>query len=259
MQLGIEGRVAMVAAASKGIGKAIAMALANEGCHVSICARSEEELERTGMEIAGETRTYVVDVTSAEDLEWWVQQTREDLGDPSILITNTGGPPAGSINDMTDEQWQSGFDSTLMNVVRLVRAVAPTMSEAKWGRIVHVSSLVAKDPSQLLPISSTLRSGLMALTKIQARELAPHGITVNGVLPGHTLTARQFHLSRIRGEREGISSERALELQAEEVPMKRLATPEEIASVVAFLCGRPAAYLTGQSIAVDGGLSGGIG
>lgn len=259
MNLGLEGKVAMVAAASKGIGLAIAKELAAEGCRVSICARNEEVLEAAASEIPGDVRSYVVDVTDAEDLTWWIEQTRQDLGPVSILVTNTGGPPAGTLDQMTDEQWQLGFDSTLMNVVRLVREVQPDMVTAGWGRIVHVTSLVAREPNRILPISSTLRAGLIALTRLQAAELAPSGITVNGLLPGHTLTDRQRHLANVRSEREGISPEEALEKQGSEVPVGRLAEPEEIAAVAAFLCSARASYLTGTSILVDGGLTKGLG
>lgn len=248
----------MVAAASKGIGLATARALAAEGCQLSICARNEETLERAAAEIGEETRTYVVDVADAEDLAWWLESTRSDLGNPDILITNTGGPPAGSVWEMSDEQWSTGIESTLLNIVRLVRMVAPGMRDRGWGRIVHITSLVAKQPSLVLPISSTLRAGIVGLTKVQALELAPHGVTVNGVLPGHTLTDRQRHLAGIRAEREGISPEDALSRQGEEVPIGRLADPDEIAAVVAFLCSRQAAYLTGQSLLVDGGAVSGI-
>lgn len=259
MELGLSGKVAMVAAASKGIGFAIAKALTAEGCRVSICGRNEETLEAAAAEIGGDTRSYVVDVADAEDLAWWVEQTRQDLGPVSILVTNTGGPPAGALDSMTDEQWQTGFDGTLMNIVRLVREVQGDMTEAGWGRIVHITSYVAKEPSRLLPISSTLRAGIIALTQLQAAELAPHGITVNGLLPGSTLTDRQRHLAEIRAEREGISAEEALEKQGSDVPIGRLAQPEEIASVAAFLVSAPASYLTGQSIVVDGGLTRGLG
>lgn len=258
MDLGLQGKVAMVAAASKGIGLATAKALAAEGCLVSICARSEETLEAAAAEIGEETRSYVVDVSSAEDLEWWFDQTKADLGAPSILVTNTGGPPAGSLADMTDEKWEAGFQSTLMNVVRLVRLVQPDMVAGGWGRIVHITSLAAKDPNPLLPISSTLRTGLLSLTRLQARELAAQGITVNSVLPGHTLTDRQRHLAEIRAEKEGITSEAALLRQGNDVPIGRLAEAAEIAAVVAFLCGEPASYVTGQSLLVDGGISAGL-
>jgi len=258
MDLGISGKVAMVAAASKGIGLAIAKTLAAEGCQISICARNEEVLEAAAAEIGPETRSYVVDVSNVEDLAWWFEQTRDDLGTPEILVTNTGGPPAGKFTEMTDEQWQSGFESTLMNVVRLVRLLAPGMIESQFGRIVHLTSLVAKEPAPLLPISSTLRAGLMALTRLQAVELAPHGITVNSVLPGHTLTDRQRHLAEIRAQRDGITPDEALGKQGSEVPVGRLGTPEEIAAAVAFLCSVPAAYVTGTNMLVDGGLTKGL-
>ena len=258
MDLGISGKVAMVAAASKGIGFAVAKALAAEGCRVSICSRNQEALGNAATEIGGTVRGYVADVSSHSDLDHWVSATTSELGAPEILVTNTGGPPAGGIDAMTDEQWQVGIDSTLMNVVRLVRLVSPTMRERKWGRIVHITSLVARDPSPVLPISSTIRSGLMALTKLQAQQLGPFGVTVNGVLPGHTLTDRQTHLANIRAEKEGITVEEAFRSQAEQVPLKRLAEPKEIADVVAFLCSERASYVTGASVLVDGGITKGL-
>lgn len=249
----------MVAASSKGIGLAIAKALTDEGCHVSICARNEEVLEAAAGVIGGETRSYVVDVSNSEDINWWFEQTRIDLGPPQILVTNTGGPPAGALASMTDDKWESGFQSTLMNVIRMVRNAEPDMRAANWGRIIHITSLVAKDPNPILPISSTLRAGLIALTRLQAKELGAAGITVNSVLPGHTMTDRQVHLAEIRAECDSISVEEALEVQGQSVPLGRLAQPEEIASVVAFLCGQSAGYVSGTSILVDGGLSGGLG
>jgi 3-oxoacyl-[acyl-carrier protein] reductase len=256
MDLGIGGKVAMVAAASKGIGLAAAKRLTQEGCLVSICARTEETLELAAAEIGEETRSYVVDIANPEDLQWWLDQTVADLGPPSILVTNTGGPPAGALKDLTDEQWQFGFDSTLMNIIRLVRLVSPHMQG--WGRIVHNTSLVAKEPNPLLPISSTLRSGIMALTRLQATELAPMGITVNGVLPGHTLTDRQRHLAEIRADKEASTPEAILAKSAAEVPLGRLGTPDEIGAAIAFLCSEPAAYITGVNLLVDGGLTKGI-
>lgn len=256
MDLGIQGKVAMVAAASMGIGLAIAKALVQEGARVSICARNEDALTAALEELGEENaETYVVDVSNPDDLNWWVEQTVADLGMPEILVTNTGGPPAGKWTEMSDEQWQSGFDNTLMNVVRLMRKVTPMMQERNWGRVVHLTSLVAKEPATLLPISSTLRTGLMSLTRLQATELAPFGITVNSVLPGHTMTDRQTHLAEIRAEREAITVDEALALQAASVPMGRLAEAAEIASAVAYLCSAQAGYITGVNLLVDGGLT----
>lgn len=259
MDFGLEGKVAMVAAASKGIGFAAAKALAQEGCRLSICARSEEVLEAAAGDIGEDTRSYVVDVAVKEDLEWWVEQTRQDLGPIDVLVTNTGGPPAGSLDEVSDAQWQQGVDGTLLNIVRLVRLVGPEMQGKGWGRIVHITSLVAKQPSSMLPISSTLRSGIMALTRLQAAEMAEFGVTVNSVLPGHTLTDRQRHLAELRGQKEGLTLEEALARQGAELPIRRLAQPEEIASVVAFLCSGPASYVTGTNVLVDGGATLGLG
>lgn len=258
MELGIEGKVAMVAAASKGIGLAIAQALAAEGALVSICGRDEANLEQASALVGEETRSYVVDVANADDLAWWAEQTRSDLGTPSILVTNTGGPPAGALDTMTDEQWQAGFESTLLNVTRLVGLLTDDLVSEPGSRIVHVTSYVAREPSTLLPISSTLRAGIVALTRLQALQFAEVGTTVNAVLPGSTLTDRQRHLAEVRAQKEGISVEQAMTLQTQDIPMKRMADPAEIASVVAFLCGTGSSYITGQSIVVDGGLARGI-
>lgn len=243
----------MVAAGTKGIGLACAKLLAGEGCQVSVCARSAPS-EAPGANIS----VYKCDVSKLGDIEDWFAQTRDRLGPVDILVTNTGGPPAGAWQDMTDEQWLSGVDSTLMNVVRMSRLAAPVMRERGWGRIVHITSLVAKEPNRLLPISSTLRSGLMGLTRLQALELAPYGVTVNSVLPGHTLTDRQVHLAEIRAKEEGISIDEALDRQGKSVPVGRLGKPEEIAAAVAFLCSQPAAYINGTNLLVDGGLVKGL-
>jgi 3-oxoacyl-[acyl-carrier protein] reductase len=259
MDYGIQGKVAMVAASSAGIGLATAIALANEGALVSICGRDEARLEAAAELIPGECRSYVVDVSQPDDLQWWHEQTIEDLGPAAIVVTNTGGPPAGALLDITDPQWQAGFDSTLMNVVRLFNLTNGAMRDAGWGRFVHITSIVAKEPSDLLPISSTLRAGIVNLTRLQANAVADAGVTVNAVLPGHTMTDRQRHLAELRATREGITAERALELQAEAIPMKRLATADEIAAAVTFLCSAAASYITGVSLLVDGGLTRGPG
>ncbi len=256
MDLGINGRAAMIAAASKGIGKACAVALAQEGCRVSICARNAEELEKTRAEIAsyGEAMAVIADVSSPVDLENWHQQTTARFGQVDILVTNTGGPPVKRFMELSDEQWQAGVESTLMNVVRLSRLVIPGMQQRRWGRIIHLTSLVAKQPVDELTISSTLRAGLSGLTKTMANQLGPDNITVNAILTGHILTDRQHALADVRVKERGISREDYFAGQAAEIPLRRIGEPRELGEVAAFLASERASYITGVSLQVDGGL-----
>jgi 3-oxoacyl-[acyl-carrier protein] reductase len=255
MDLGIRNRVAMVAAASKGLGRAMAEALAAEGCRVSICSRSKESLQPVVDAIGAENALAVAcDVSKTEDLQRWFDATVARFGQVDILITNTGGPPAATFLKLEESQWREGIDSTLMNVVRLCRMVIPGMQQRKWGRILHLTSFVAKQPTDLLTISSTLRAGISGLTKTLADQVARDGITVNAILPGHYLTGRQQHLAEVRAEQQGITPEEVLAKSEELIPMGRFGKPEELASVAAFLCSERASYLTGTSIQVDGGL-----
>jgi 3-oxoacyl-[acyl-carrier protein] reductase len=257
MDLGIRGKVAMVAAGSKGLGRAAALALAAEGCAVSICGRGAEALSATqqALEALGvPALAMVADVTSAEDLVRWHQATEAALGPVDILITNTGGPKAAVFADLSDGDWAAGVDSTLMNVVRMSRLVLPGMRARQWGRIVHITSLVAKQPYPLLTISSTLRAGLSGLTRTLAMETAKDGITVNALLPGHVMTDRQLHLAEVKSKAEGITIAEHFTRQAAAIPAGRIGQPEEVGAVIAFLCSGPASYVTGQSLLVDGGL-----
>jgi 3-oxoacyl-[acyl-carrier protein] reductase len=259
MDLGLAGRVAMVAASSKGIGRAIATSLLAEGCRVSICARTADEIEAAREEMAAAAPITEVfgsrcDVTSAEDLSAWYAATVERFRKVDILVTNSGGPPAARFFDLTEEKWREGIDIVLFNVLRLSRLVLPGMRERKWGRIIHVSSFVAKQPTALLTISSTLRAGLSALTKTMSNEFCKDGVLVNTVLPGYVLTDRQKHLNEIRSKEEGISLEAYTARTAATIPLGRSGRPEEIGDVVAFLASERASYITGATIQVDGGL-----
>lgn len=256
MDLGLKGRVAMIAAASKGLGKACALALAQEGCKVSICSRDVERLAKTAEEISvfSEVKTSVADVTSPLAIENWHQNTIEAFGQVDIVVTNTGGPPVSRFMQLTDEQWLAGVESTLMNVVRLSRLVIPGMQQRRWGRIIHLTSLVAKQPLDDLTISSTLRSGLSGLTKTMANQFGPDGITVNAVLMGQILTDRQNAIADVRVKEQGISYEEHFRRLAAEIPLRRLGEPREVGEVVAFLASERASYLTGVSLQVDGGL-----
>jgi 3-oxoacyl-[acyl-carrier protein] reductase len=258
MNLELNNRVAMIAAASKGLGKACAIALAKEGCRVSIFARNQESLEKAGAEIdaqvSGERLAVAGDVASAADLESWHQQTVQRFGQVDILVTNTGGPPVKRFQELSDDQWQAGVDSTLMNVVRLSRLVIPGMQARRWGRIIHLTSLVAKQPVDELTISSTLRAGLSGLTKTMANQLGPDNITVNAILTGHILTDRQYAIAEVRTKERGITQEQYFAQAAAEIPLRRLGEPREIGEVVAFLSSERASYISGVSLQVDGGL-----
>jgi 3-oxoacyl-[acyl-carrier protein] reductase len=259
MDLGIGGRVAMVAAASKGLGRAAALALAREGCLVSICGRDPGSLEEARGELAALVPAEAVlahpcDVALEADLAGWYQATTAAFGGVDILVTNTGGPTAATFLDLTEEQWAIGIQSTLMNVVRLSRLVLPGMRARRWGRIVHITSLVAKQPQPMLTISSTLRAGLSAMTRNMATEFGPDNVLVNALLPGHISTDRQVHLAEVRCRREGITMEQYLAKAQAAIPARRFGRPEEIGDVIAFLCSERASYVTGVSLQVDGGV-----
>jgi 3-oxoacyl-[acyl-carrier protein] reductase len=260
MNLGISNRVAMIAAASKGLGKACALTLAAEGCRVSLCARNATELEKARAEISvasaasEDILTVPTDVSSPDDLSNWYQQTIARFGQVDILVTNTGGPPVSKFMNLSDEQWQAGVDSTLMNVVRLSRLVIPGMQQRKWGRIIHLTSFVAKQPLDDLTISSTLRAGLSGLTKTMANQVGPDNITVNAVLMGHFMTDRQYHIADARVKERGITYEQYFQEAAAMIPLRRIGEARELGDVVAFLASERAGYVTGTSMLVDGGL-----
>ena len=257
MDLGLSGKVALVAAASKGLGRAIAEDLAAEGASVALCARGEEALERARDEIQRTTKAEVIaiagDVSRADDVDRITRATLERFGRIDVLVTNAGGPPSGKFESLTPEMWKQAVDLTLMSVINLTRAVIPGMKERKWGRVINVTSIAVKQPVDGLMLSNSLRSAVTGFARTLANEVAPLGITVNNILPGYTRTERVEQLSAATAKREGITAHAALGKWEAEIPMKRLGEPREFAALAAFLASERASYITGTSISVDGG------
>ena len=262
MDLGLKSKVALVTAASKGIGKAISMALAAEGCEISICSRTKEDLLNTVSEIR---RLYgidpcwnVCDLNKIKDIENTIISTNKHLGKIDILVNNCGGPIAGTLSDLEDENWYSAFEQVLLSVIRFCNLATPDMIASDWGRVINITSVAAMQPIENLMLSNTLRNGIIGFAKTLSNDLAKFNITVNNIAPGFTLTNRLYELAVNRAKQKGISHEQILVDMTKEIPMNRLAKPEEIASVVVFLASKQASYLTGNTIQVDGGWVKGI-
>ncbi len=240
MDLGLKGRRALVMGASSGLGYAIAEQLVKEGARVAICSRSEERIREAAKKM-GASLAVAADLTKPGATKALVEQVVAELGGVDVLVANTGGPPKGSIEKLTAEQWQEGFQSLWMSVVEGLQAALPGMRERRWGRIVLVTSVAAREAMPLLTISNGLRAGLMGLVKTVSNEVAEHGITINGVQPGYHATERLREL--------GVPEDKITSA----IPARRLGKPEELGALVTFLASEQAAYITGQSIAIDGG------
>jgi 3-oxoacyl-[acyl-carrier protein] reductase len=265
MDLGLRGRVAIVCAASQGLGKATAQGLFDEGASVVISSRDEGRLQAAASEIAGkspksdgEVFPVVADVTDPQQIKALIATTEKKFGRIDILVTNAGGPPVASFPDLDDAAWQKGIDLNLMSTIRCIREVLPHMRLRRWGRIIAITSITAKQPINDLVISSTVRPGILGLVHVLSNQYANEGILVNSVTPGFILTARQKEISIARAASRGITAEQYQEEITREVPVKRYGTPEELANVIVFLASERASFVTGATIAVDGGLTKGI-
>jgi 3-oxoacyl-[acyl-carrier protein] reductase len=262
MDLGLEGKVALVTGASAGLGLAIARELAQEGAAVAMVARRTDELERQAADISASTSGRVVAI--AADLRERGAPARvaaeagRALGPVDILVANAGGPPSTTFTTTSEEQYAAALELNLMASIRLAHACVPGMRERRWGRVIFLTSMAAKQPMPGLLLSNTARSGLLGFAKTLATEVARDNVLVNTVLPGHFDTARATELARARAEREGRNLEEVLRDRAAGVPVGRAGEPRELAAVVAFLASTRAAFLTGAAIQVDGGQIGSL-
>ncbi|NWF89253.1 MAG: SDR family oxidoreductase [Ignavibacteriaceae bacterium] len=257
MNLGLSGKTALVTAASKGIGKSVAEELVSEGCNVAICSRTRSDLEQTADEIKQKYNVdiswSVCDLNKAADIEATFNIVQKQFGKIDILVNNCGGPIPGFFQDMSDEDWVHAFEQVFLSAVRFSNYVIPGMIVKQWGRIINITSISVKQPIDNLILSNSFRTGLIGFAKSLSNEFAKYNITVNNIAPGYTLTNRLYDLAVGRAKQAGKSHEEILADMAKQVPMNRLARPEEIGSLVAFLCSNQAGYITGNTIHVDGG------
>lgn len=257
MDLGLKNRVALVAASSRGLGKAVAWGLAREGTKLVICARNKKVLEKTADDIFLGTGVSVfplaVDLSDADQIDWLIEETLDLFGKVDILVTNAGGPPAGDFKEMEEADWMRAVQLTLMSAVRLTRAVIPGMRKQKWGRIIHMTSVSVKQPIGGLLLSNVLRPSVVGLTKSLSRELAKDNILVNAVCPGYTLTDRVKELIKEKAKKTKKGQDKIAEELTGQIPLGRMGNPEELANLVVFLASERASYITGSVIQVDGG------
>ena len=257
MDLGLKGKVALVTAASAGLGRAIAEELAGEGCKVVICARGAEKLMDACQTIISETGASVLavpaDVSDPAQCRNLVTEAQAQFGPVQVLVTNAGGPPPGPFQSHEPEAWDAAFRLTLQSAVALTRLVLPAMQERGWGRILNVTSIAVKQPVDNLILSNSMRAAVTGFARTLANEVAGQGITVNNLMPGFTRTERIVHLANATAERDGTTVEDVYKGWEQQIPMARIGEPREFAALAAFLASERASYITAQSIAVDGG------
>jgi 3-oxoacyl-[acyl-carrier protein] reductase len=256
VELGLHEKVALVAASSRGLGRAVAEDLAREGARLILCARGAEELEKTATDLresGAQVEAVVADLSTEEGVQSVFTAGVNRFGRVDVLVTNAGGPPSGPFETHDLAAWRAAVRVNLESVIHLTRAVLPGMKERRWGRIVNITSIAVKQPVEGLILSNSVRSAVTGLARTLANEVAPYAITVNNVLPGYTRTERLVELAAAIARRSGITTADAEKRWVSEIPMGRLGEPREFAAMVVFLCSERASFITGTSITVDGG------
>jgi 3-oxoacyl-[acyl-carrier protein] reductase len=254
MNLGLKDCRAFVAGASRGLGKACAKSLADEGARVFVCSRDVAQIELAAAEIRA-VGCSAADVSRAAEVKRVVAEAIAALGGLDILVTNAGGPPTGPFEDTRDDAWDIAYALTLMSAVRLIHAALPALKASGRGRIVNLTGYGVKEPMTDLVVSDSVRAGVTVMAKTIASDLAPFGITVNNVAPGPIMTDRLIAIHTARAKDLGITLDEQLRRFSETVPVRRVGQPEEVGDLCAYLCSLQAGYLTGQSIVVDGGIT----
>jgi 3-oxoacyl-[acyl-carrier protein] reductase len=262
MDLGLKDRVALVAASSQGLGKAVALGLAREGAKLALCARNASTHDATAAEIYDQTGvevfTGVVDVTDPHNVHRFVADTAAHFGRLDICVANAGGPPSKSFAETTVEDWQAAANLNLLSTVYFAREALPLMHQRRWGRFIAITSISVKQPIDGLILSNSIRAGVSGLVKTLANEYGGCNVLVNSVCPGYTATARLLELSERLAQRDGVSRHEIEERWARQAPLGRIGQPEEFANVVVFLASERASYVTGTAIQVDGGMYKGL-
>jgi 3-oxoacyl-[acyl-carrier protein] reductase len=262
MDFGLKGRVAIVAAASKGLGRAAAEEFAKEGCEVAICARTAAEVEQTAKEIGAASGREVFwrafDVTDPGAVRDFAAAVDQKFGRIDICVTNAGGPPSKKFVEISLDEWRNAVNLTLLSAVYFAHEVLPRMQRRRWGRFITITSMSVKQPIDGLMLSNSLRAAVTGMAKTLANEFGPDGITVNNVCPGYTLTDRLEELFQKRAQDSGVKYEELLKQAEASVPIRRFARPDEFAALVVFLASERAGSINGTSIAVDGGFIKGL-
>ena len=257
MDLSIKGKNAIVCASSQGLGKSAAVDLAKEGVNLAICSRNKDKINLVKEEIEQIADVKVVaietDLSSEKDINALFQEAKKELKAIDILINNNGGPPPSTFEELTDEDWQRTFNSTMMSAIRLSKLVLPDMKNNKWGRIINISSVSVKTPVNGLFLSNSIRMGVLSWAKALSDEVAPHGITINTVCPGTTKTERIEQIINAQSESSGKDKSEIEEAMANSNPMLRIGEASDLSALIAFLASEKASYMTGLAVQVDGG------